>query len=92
MKKEQLVDKFIICRTEDELKFIKYWAEQLFHHHISERVVAPCTIRIQEKHCGFCEDIGSYEKGHTVFDCKKEEECSELFGNLVKRWMYENRT
>jgi hypothetical protein len=96
MKKEQLQDKFIICRTPDEVEFIVYWAELLFGYNMKD-IPRHGNICIRLKPYeergpfGYNIGVGSYEKdpdyGHI-----KEEECSILFGNLIKRWKHENRT
>lgn len=97
MKKEQLKDKFIICRTRDEYDFITYWAKQLFDYNVPISIGLPRTIRFKA-HPELPSDIcgqartGFYSGNHIEWGCEKEEECSVLFGNLVKRWRHENRT
>lgn len=90
MKREQLEGKFIICRTQDEFKFIRYWANVLFSYDIDLSAQSlPFTIRIKDG-WGWNE-VGDYEIDSS-YGCEKEEECSVLFGNLVRRWAHENRT
>lgn len=96
MKKEQLEDKFIICRTQDEFEFIQYYAEKLLGIKIGFTFTKPICIRIGATNSGFASgewgwnDIGDYE-ADPDYKCEKEEECSVLFGNLIKRWKHENR-
>lgn len=96
MKREQLEGKFIICKTREEADFISYWIKELFDYDIG-RFSVPKTIRIKplpdfpEDKFGHCYP-GYYNKNSIYYGLEKEEECSVLFGNLLKRWLHENRT
>ena len=93
MKKEQLDGKFIICRTRDEFEFIKYHADKLLGKQINISYPSlPICIRLKNG-WGFASHIGFYTSDpFEDWGCEKEEECSMLFGNLVKRWKHEHRT
>lgn len=90
MTREQLEGKFIICRTQEEKEFIMYWATKLLGHDGGAPRYLPCVIRLKGG-IGW-DDPGFYEKHRADYGCEKEEECSVLFGNLVKRWSHEHRT
>ena len=94
MKKNQLDGKFIICRTQDEFDFICYYAEKLLNVNIKLTFDHPVCIRLQPMNIygrwGW-NDVGDYESDPDYRDVK-EEECSVLFGNLIKRWKHEHRT
>ena len=92
MKKEQLDGKFIVCRTQNEIDFIKYWANKLLNVEVRGQYYAPVVFRLSYGSWGYCNDPGDYVGGLTEFTCEKEEECSVLFGNLVKRWLKNGRT
>lgn len=96
MKKEQLQDKFIICRTPDEVDFVVYWAQKLLGYDMSGAPRKCVCIRLKpyerDGNYGYSTKIGFYEKHPSLYGYVKEEECSMLFGNLIKRWKHENRT
>lgn len=87
MKTEQLKDKFIICRTQDEFDFIAHQAMLLFGKRYASRPL-PVVFRFKPidgyGRFGFA-SIGFWHN-------EKEEECSVLFGNLVKEWVKNGRT
>ena len=98
MKKEQLQDKFIICRTLDEIEFIVYWAERILDYNmqgIPRKDNTVICIRLKPidgyGQCGYNYGQGQYE-GYPLYGNVKEEECSVLFGNLIKRWKHDNKT
>ena len=90
MKREQLDGKFIICRTQEETEFIIHWAKKLLGHDEYVPRFLPCAIRLKDG-IGW-DDPGYYELHKTEYGCDKEEECSVLFGNLVKEWVKNGRT
>ena len=97
MTKEQLDGKFIICRTKDEADFILYWIGQLFNRYDvynTEGFRNPICIRTKRYDTGHFgwNDPGDYENDPASWGHIKEEECSVLFGNLVKRWLKNGRT
>ena len=102
MKREQLEGKFIICRTQDEADFIAYWAEELFGYplrlktavrHVYDRGAICVRLKSIRDYGAFgCDQVGYYANRTHIFGYIKEEECSVLFGNLVKRWKHEHRT
>lgn len=96
MKKEQLDGKFIICRTKDEVEFIVYWIKKLFDYDFRYYMIDDSPICIRTKtyhddHFGYS-DPGDYENDPGSWGFVEEEECSVLFGNLVKRWIKNGRT
>lgn len=97
MKKEQLKDKFIVCRTQDEADFVVYWVEKLLGYNIG---YVPCSnyvcIRLKPARSmgkfGYASKEHFYKEQPEIYGHVKEEECSVLFGNLIKGWKNENRT
>jgi hypothetical protein len=98
VKKNQLNDKFVICRTKDEFDFIVYHAKKLLDMDIAVTFDHPICIRLKTMYVGdaYRDDWGWNEIGDYEADPEygniKEEECSMLFGNLIKRWKHEHRT
>ena len=89
MTKEQFDGKFIICRTQEEYDFVAYWMSKLFVRTFDRQPHLPIVMRFKEEFP--CGRTGFAEVGYWASSGRKEEECSVLFGNLVKRWAYENR-
>ena len=90
MKREQLDGRFIVCRTQDELDFVRYHVERIFDKELNIRHDVPLVVRTYNVdgygQCGYA-SIGFWN----IYGYK-EEECSVLFGNLVKEWVKNGRT
>lgn len=90
MKKEQIDNKFIICRTQEEVDFIVYWTDKLLGHRFTGVYDLPILLRTKE--VIDYEKFGYASPGFWKRYGYKEEECSVLFGNLIRRWKHDKRT